>query len=60
MTPKEAYEVLREFQMWRRGEGKYKWIPIVPSASPTLPYSPTEVGKALDVAITMLKREVEK
>ena len=60
MTIEEAYKILREFQMWRRGEGKYKWIPIVPSASPTLSYSPTEVGKALDVAIDMLKKEVSE
>lgn len=56
MTPKEAYEVLREFQMWRRAEGKYKWSEI-PEA---LPYSAKEVGVALDVAIEMLKKEVEK
>lgn len=60
MTPKEAYEVLREFQMWRRGKGKYKWIPTVPSASATFPYHPKVVGIALDVAIDTLKKEVEK
>lgn len=60
MTPKEAYEVLREFQMWRRGEGKYRiqWdgsLHLEP-----LPYSPKEVGIALDVAIKTLKKEVAK
>ena len=56
MTHKEAYEVLCEFQMWRRAEGKYKWSEI-PKA---LPYSAKTVGIALDVAIETLKREVEK
>ena len=57
MTPKEAYEVLREFQMWRRAEGKYRiqWNKPLP-----FPYSHQEVGIALDVAIETLKKEVEK
>ena len=59
MTPKEAYEVLREFQMWRRAEGKYKWIET-PAENEPLPYSPREVGVALDVAIVTLGKEVEK
>lgn len=54
MTPKEAYEVLHEFQMWRRDEGKYSEIPKA------LPYSAKTVGIALDVAIETLKKEVEK
>lgn len=53
MTIEEAYEVLREFQMWRRGEGKYKWSKIPKG----LPYSAKEVGVALDVAIETLKKE---
>ena len=50
MTPKEAYEVLREFQMWRRDEGKYSEIPKA------LPYSTKTVGIALDVAIETRKQ----
>ena len=56
MTIEEAYEVLREFQMWRRAEGKYHW-----SRTPEpLPYSANKVGMALDVAIETLEKEVEK
>lgn len=60
MTKEEAYKILCEFNLWRRGKGKYKWIPTVPSANPTFPYSPKEVGEALDVAIAVLKKEVSK
>lgn len=54
MTPKEAYEALRELQMWRRAEGVYE------SVYNEFPYTPKEVGIALDVAIETLKKEVEK
>ena len=59
MTKKKALEVLREFQMWRRCEGKYKWSET-PSENETLPYTPKEIGFALDVAFDTLKKEVEK
>ena len=59
MTPKEAYEVLCEFQMWRRCEGKYKWSET-PSENEPLPYSSKEIGVAIDVATEKLKKEVEK
>lgn len=52
MTPKEAYEALREFQMWRRAEGIYE------SVYNEFPYTPKELGIALDVAIETLKKEV--
>lgn len=58
MTKEEALEVLREFNLWRRGEGKYKWSET-PSENEPLPYTPKEVGKALDVAIAVLKKDVE-
>ena len=53
MIPKEAYEVLCEFQMWRREDGKYG------SFYKKLPYSAKEVGIALDVAIETLQKEVK-
>ena len=59
MTPKEALEVLCEFQMWRRGEGKYRWSET-PTADNAFVYSTKDVGIALDVAIATLKKEVEK
>lgn len=59
MTPKEALEVLSEFQMWRRGEGKYAWSET-PFENEPLLYSASAVGVALDVAIETLKKEVEK
>ena len=59
MTIEEAYEVLREFQMWRRGEGKYAFSET-PSENERLLYSASVVGIALDVAIETLKKEVEK
>lgn len=54
MTPKEACEVLREFQMRCRGEGYYE------SLYNEFSYTPKEIGVALDVAIETLKKEVEK
>lgn len=58
MTLKEAYEALREFQMWRRGEGRYRIQCDDSLHLEPLPYSPKEVGIALDVAIETLKKEV--
>ena len=54
MTPKEAYEVLREFNLWRRGEGKYAFSET-PSENEPLPYTPKEISVALDVAIDTLE-----
>lgn len=53
MTPKEAYEALCEYNLWRKGEGEYMWGKL-------LHYSTKEINIALDVAIETLKKEVEK
>lgn len=58
MTPKEAYEVLREFQMWSREKGKYEGF------YKKFPYTPKEVEKSINVAVNtflaMMKKEAEQ
>ena len=53
MTEKEALKVLVEHQKWRRGEEPYGWSED-PVAVKPMPYSPKEVGEALDIAIGAL------
>lgn len=53
MSVKEALKVLIEFNKWRRGDAPYGWYEE-PEKVVEMPYNPTEVGKALDVAISVL------
>ena len=45
-----ATEVLKEFQLWRRGKGKYEEIGV------EMPFSPTIIGLAIDKAIECMER----
>ncbi len=49
MTTKEAYEILKEYNLWRRGKGVYDKV------GASFGYSPIQVGEAIDVAIKVLK-----
>lgn len=46
-------KVLKEYQDWRRGIGSYAWNEI-PEKNKEFPYSPKEVGEAIDEAIRAL------
>jgi len=51
MTTEKAINILREMQLWRRGQGVYD------TDEPTrMPYSPAEFGEAIDVAIAVLDK----
>ena len=51
MTKKQALEILQDYQEWRRYDG-----PMV--ESPPQPI-PSLVGQAIDLAISLLKEQVE-
>ena len=53
MKTKQALTILREFQRWRKGIEPYN------EAGAKIPYSPSEIGLALDVAIRILSRMPE-
>lgn len=46
-------KVLKEYQDYRRGTGSYAWNEI-PEKNKEFPYSPKEVGEAIDEAIRVL------
>lgn len=50
MTYQQAHDVLAEYQQWRRGEGRYAWDGE-PAKYPTAPFTPSELGEAIDVAV---------
>ena len=47
MNLRKAIRILGEFNKWRRGEGIYQWNED-PAKNRNLPYSPTEIGEAID------------
>lgn len=51
---KKTIEILSEFNDWRRGVGKYKWSED-PAAHQKLPFSPEEIGLAIDNAVRILR-----
>lgn len=53
---KNHLKVLKEYQNWRRGIGSYAWNEI-PEKNKEFPYSPKEVGEAIDEAIRVLSNE---
>lgn len=55
MDRNKVIEVLEEFNEWRRGSGPYAWSED-PSKSRQFPYSPHEIGVAIDRAVEMLRR----
>ncbi len=54
MTPAKVCEILLEFNEWRRGAGDYEFNED-PTKNKDCPYSPAEIGKAIDTAIKFLK-----
>ena len=56
MTPKEASEILDEFNSWRRGTGKYSWKEQ-PEEYLVCPYNPGQIGDAIDVAVKYIKEK---
>lgn len=50
MKAKEALTILTEIQKWRRAEPPY-------NEPNTMPFTPEQYGKALDVAINKLKED---
>ena len=59
MDRKTAVEILREFNEWRRGEGKYEFSEN-PDENLQFPYTPKKVGKAIDFAVKYLETHVGK
>ena len=57
MTPKEALEILLEFNEWRRSQGKYAWNED-PAKNKQLPFTPKEVGEAIDTACSLMDKVV--
>ena len=53
MTNSKARRILLEFNDWRRGIGPYEFK-TDPAENTEFPYSPAEIGKAIDVAIGAL------
>ena len=54
MDPKLAAKILAEFNKWRRGDGAYGFTDD-PKDYKDCPYTPTEIGKAIDIAIKVLE-----
>lgn len=53
MTDEKTLKVLEEYQKWRRGEPPYDPKDDL-AENKTMPYSPKEVGEAIDAAIRAL------
>lgn len=51
MTHEKAYNILKEYNKWRRGKGK-KY------ASPGLPFDTKVIGDAIDCAVNVLKYQL--
>lgn len=54
MTYQQAQVILSEHQKWRRGEGKYAFSED-PLQNVDMPYTPTEIGCAIDKALEALQ-----
>lgn len=54
MSLVKATEIMREFQERRKGIGKYQWNED-PLKNKDLPYTPAEIGKAIDKAIEVME-----
>ena len=59
MPIEEALKVLTEFNKWRRSEAPYGWYEE-PEKTLQLPYTPKEIGEAIDVAIKVLGERHEQ
>ncbi len=54
-NPREALEILREFNQWRRAEGEYEWNED-PAKNKQLPFKPGDIGIAIDTAIDLMDK----
>lgn len=54
MTAREALTILREMQLWRRGQEPY-YDGEDPETWKPQPYGPTEYGEAIDVGIEAIE-----
>ena len=59
MTPTEAAKILAEFNHWRRGEPPYDWSDD-PKKRKELPYTPQQIGEAIDVAVSCLNKSPQR
>ena len=57
MTPKEALEILLEFNKWRRAQGDYAWNED-PTKNKPYPFKPSQIGEAIDVACALMDKVV--
>ena len=54
MKNDEAVKALKEYQLWRRGKPPYSFGQLV-----DMPFTPEELGQALDIAIAVLERPAD-
>ena len=55
MNKQKAIKVLTDHNRWRRGEGEYSGEGTSVSAPfPMRPYTPAEIGEAIDIAIHLM------
>jgi len=54
MNKAKAIEILKEYNMWRKGAGKYAWNDD-PSKNANFPYKGNELSEAIDYAIAFMR-----
>lgn len=54
MEVNECVKILSEFNVWRRGKGKYQ------EAGARLEYTPKQIGIAIDTAISLISKPYTK
>ena len=52
-----AIGILREFNKWRRAEGDYAFNEADPSMNKPCPFTPEEIGKAIDYAVEFMESQ---
>lgn len=61
MTKTTAIMILKEYQDWRRGRNEYDWRGVKsPEGMKKFPYSASQLGVAIDVAINSLEMSISK
>lgn len=58
MSIEEVVHILTEFNKWRRSEPPYEWNED-PAMQKELPYSPKDIGLAIDEAVVMLRQKAD-
>jgi hypothetical protein len=59
MTLEEAKKIVAEYQLWRRGAGRYAWNKETRSVS-EFPYSPFTLGLALDTLLAAVEEITDR